>query len=402
MDYNKVFSKSASKMKASKIRELMSFASMPGVISFGGGMPDPENFPFPDVKEIINRWDSKKIISAMQYGSTEGYPPLVEAIETRMKDIKNISLDGQKTIITTGGQQAIFLMSRILIDEGDIVIVEEPSFIGAMASFLSNQAKLISVALEDDGVDLNMLEDVINKLQKENRKPKFFYTIPNFQNPAGVTMSQSKRKKLYELSKKYELLILEDDPYGDLYFEGTSADYIPIKSLGNDAPIIYFGSFSKILCPGFRLGWILADNAIVEKAALSKQSVDACSSSFGQVLAYDYLKMGAIDNYLSTMRKVYKEKKEYMSNAIKKHIPKEVKSTNPNGGFFIYLTLPDGMSGEKLFKKTIEQKIAFVTGEPFHIDPIEGDRRIRLSFSNSSKEEIERGIKIIGDEIKKG
>jgi len=373
---------------------------MPDVISFAGGMPDPLNFPFEDVKNIINNWDQKRSIFAMQYGSTEGYPPLLETLKRRMKEKKGINIDDQRIVVTTGGQQALFLISRVLIDPDDIVLVEEPSFIGAMASFLANLAKLVGIPLERDGVDVDFLEKKIVELKKSGKKPKFFYTIPNFQNPAGVTMSLEKRKKIYDISKKYGLVIVEDDPYGDLYFKNDDSFYKPIKSLGNDAPVLYVGSFSKILCPGFRLGWVVGDSQIIEKIALAKQSVDACSSSFGQVLANDYLEKNLIDNYLSKMRIIYREKKELMIEKIKEFLPDSVKYTNPDGGFFIYLDLPEKMSGEKLFARAIKSKVAFVTGEPFHTDPVEGDRHLRLSFSNSTNEEINKGIKMLGEAIK--
>lgn len=399
-DYNEYFSLPSQRMKASKIRELMKFASMPNVISFAGGMPDPLNFPFTDVKNIINSWDQQKAIFAMQYGSTEGFPLLVEILKKRMKEKKGIDLNNQNLIITTGGQQAIFLISRVLIDTDDIIFVEEPSFIGAMASFLSCLGNLIGIPLEKDGVDINLLEKKILELAKKGKKAKFFYTIPNFQNPTGVTLSQEKRKRLYEISQKYNLIIIEDDPYGDLYFSGQEEDYAPIKSYGNDSPIVYIGSFSKILCPGFRLGWIIGDNQIIEKVALAKQSVDACSSSFGQVLAFDYLEKNLIDNYLYKMKKIYNEKKNIMIKKIQEYMPNLVKYTNPNGGFFIYIDLPDNVSGEKLFYNTIKDNVAFVTGEPFHTDSKEGDRHIRLSFSNSSEQQIDFGIKVIGEAIK--
>jgi 2-aminoadipate transaminase len=400
MEFDNLFSQAALRMKSSKIRELMKYASMPGVISFGGGSPDSDNLPFEDVKNIINKWDSSKIKAAMQYGTTSGYAPLLNKINERMKIKKNINTDGSDIIITTGGQQAIYLISKIFINPGDIVLVEEPSFIGGMAAFLSNGADLVGVKLNGDGVDTDHLEEILNKLKKEGKTPKFFYTIPNFQNPGGVTMSQEKRKKVYEISKKYNLLVLEDDPYSDLYFSGEQKDYFPIKSYGNDAPIIYLGSFSKILCPGFRLGWILADKKIIEKAGLAKQSIDACSSSFGQVIANDYLESNAIDNYLNKMRIIYKDKKNLMVQKIESYFPSEVKHTNPNGGFFIYVDLPNGISADKLFRRTIEKKVAFVTGDPFHTDFAEGDKHMRISFSGSTNQDIETGIKIIGESMK--
>ena len=399
MNMNFNFSQIALKMKASKIRELMKFASMPGVISFGGGMPDPQSFPFDDVKSIIETWDKKKAMTAMQYGPTPGYPALIDILKKRMIEKKNINMSDQELIITTGAQQAIFLMSRIFIDTDDIIIVEQPSFIGAIAAFVSNEAKLMGVPLQEDGVDVEYLEDLLKKLKSQGKKVKFFYTIPNFQNPAGVTMSLKKRKALYDISLKYDLVILEDDPYSDLYFTENFDDYVPIKSFGNDARIVYLGSFSKILCPGFRLGWMLANDAVIEKAILAKQSVDACSSSFGQVVAYDYLESDLMKNYLKKMRKIYRDKKNYMAQKIKKYFPDQVKSTNPDGGFFIYLDLPNGIGGDEVFKKAFQEKVAFVTGEPFHIDPEEGNKHIRLSYSNSSEENIDKGIKVIGRAI---
>ncbi|HPO49746.1 MAG TPA: PLP-dependent aminotransferase family protein [Spirochaetota bacterium] len=401
MNYESLFSFTASKMKSSKIRELMKYASMPGIISFGGGSPDPENFPFPDVKNIINSWDANKIKAAMQYGTTTGYAPLLEKIKMRMAAKKSIDMKGQDLIVTAGGQQGISLLSKIFTDIGDVILVEEPTFIGAMASFLSNGARLVSVSLREDGVDVDELEKTIINLRSKGEKIKFFYTIPTFQNPAGITTSYEKRKRIYEISKKYDLLVVEDDPYSDLYFTTEEKkDFIPIKSFGNDAPIAYLGTFSKILAPGFRMGWVVADSPLIEKIGLAKQSFDACSSSFGQVVANDYLSSDAIDRYLSKMREIYKKKKEKMVASINEFFPKEVLSTNPDGGFFIYVDLPKNMSADKIFKKTIEKNVAFVTGDPFHIDPIEGDKHMRISFSNSTEDEIYKGIKIIGDELK--
>lgn len=394
------FSNITNKMKSSKIRELMKYASMPGVISMAGGMPDPENFPFDDVKKIINSWDKKKSTIAMQYGPTPGYPPLIDLLKERMKEKRKIDMSNQELFITTGGQQAIALISKIFIDQDDIVLVEDPSFIGAMAAFLSNGAKLLGIPLQTDGIDVDELEKTLIELSNKNKKPKFLYTIPNFQNPAGVTMSQTKRKKIYEISIKYNLVIVEDDPYSDLYFTDKTENYLPIKALGNDASIIYLGSFSKILSPGFRLGWVVADQMVIEKAILAKQSLDACSSSFGQVVAYDYLKNGFIDDYLTKMRTIYKNKKNLMKQKIKEFIPEVVKSTDPDGGFFIYLYLPKNLSADKIFKKAIEKNVAIVTGEPFHIDPELGDKHIRLSYSNSTDEEISKGIEILGETIK--
>lgn len=399
MIFEKNYSELSKKMKASKIRELMKYASMPGIISFSGGLPDPVNFPFNDVKSIIDGWDETKARFAMQYGATTGYVPLVENLKQRMSG-KGIDLTDQELIITTGGQQALFLLSRIFCDKGDTILLEEPTFIGGMAAFLSNGASPVGIRLTDDGMDTEILAEKLKSLKAQNIQPKFLYTIPNFQNPAGVTLSRRKRTEVYKLCEEYGVLIIEDDPYCDLFFEGTAEDYKSIKALTGSNSVIYIGSFSKILSPGFRLGWIVAHKEIIEKIGLAKQSADACSSTFNQVIASDYLEKKVIDTYVDKMRGVYRQKKELMLAQLKEHLPASIKTTDPKGGFFVYLTLPENMSGDELFKKAIEKKVAFVTGEPFHTDPAEGDKHIRLSYSNSSEDQIKEGVAILGEVIK--
>lgn len=399
MTFQDSYSLLSKNMKASKIRELMKYASMPGVISFSGGLPDPEHFPFRDINSIISSWDPGKARLAMQYGATTGYVPLVEILKKRMES-RGIDMSDQDLIITTGGQQALFLLSRIFLDGNDTVLCEDPTFIGGVAAFLSCGANLEGIALEEDGLNMGILKEKLENHKKSGSIPKFLYTIPNFQNPAGVTLSLEKRAEVHALCREFNLIILEDDPYCDLYFEGTPADYKPVKSLADSNHVVYVGSFSKILCPGLRLGWVVAHKEIIEKIGLAKQSVDACSSTFGQVIAHDYLEKNIIDEYVEKMRGIYREKKEYMLSQLREHLPSSIKTTNPKGGFFIYLTLPENMSGQELFKKAIEKKVAFVTGEPFHTDPADGDKHIRLSFSNSSFDQIKEGIRILGEVIK--
>jgi 2-aminoadipate transaminase len=270
-----------------------------------------------------------------------------------------------------------------------------------MAAFLSNGASLVGIPLDSDGVNIEKLEERLLDLRKAGKKIKFFYTIPNFQNPSGATPSQEKRKKLYELSIKHNLIILEDDPYGELYFEGKDEDYLSIKSIGNEAAITYIGTFSKILCPGFRIGYILSNKTVVEKLELAKQSNDACSSSFGQVVASEYLNRNLVENYIKKMRVIYKEKCDTMLSSIKESFPNNITYSKPKGGFFIYVNLGEKISANGLFANVIKRNVAFVTGDPFHTDEKLGDSHIRLSFSSSSKEQIVSGIKIIGEEILK-
>jgi 2-aminoadipate transaminase len=400
MNWNDRFSNHAERLRASKIRELMKFTSQPGIISFAGGMPDPAVFPESEIQSITGSWSRQEAATAMQYGPTPGYPPLLNTLGELLSSRRAIPMQNREIIITTGAQQALFLASRILINPGDTVLVEEPSFIGGMASFTANGAVLEGVPVRDDGLDLDILEQKLTQSMHAGQRISFLYTIPNFQNPSGITMSLKNRERLYAISREYQLVIIEDDPYGDLYFTGSQNDYKPIAALGDDAPVIYCGSLSKVLCPGFRLGWIAADPRFIEKCILSKQSVDACSPSFTQYLANELLVKKGFNLSLVRTREHYQVKRDRMTAAIQKHFPSVVNCSRPEGGFFIFCRLPNGVSGGKLLAKCIEKNVAFVTGEPFMVDPEEGDRFIRLAYSTADVEQIDTGIEITGAAIK--
>ncbi len=392
-------SENARNMQASEIRELMKLASKPGIITFAGGNPDSTGFPVHEVTGIINNWNDQKNRAAFQYGATNGYPILLDLISKRMLS-KNIPMEGQKNIITTGAQQAIYLMSKMLINPGDKIIVESPSFIGAIASFKSLRADIEWVPLEEDGISVIELEKTLLRLIKENKLPKFIYTIPNFQNPAGLTMSQDKRRAFLDLALEYSVPVIEDDPYGELYFEGKEKDYAPIKTLpGGEDAVVLINTFSKILSPGMRLGWITCCSEVAAQAEIAKQSVDACSNSYTQVIAADYLENGYVDSYVNSMRKVYGEKAICMLSALKNHLPQECSWSKPKGGFFIWITLPEQIGAKALFDSCIRKNVAFVTGHAF-CEPGKGDHFIRLAFSNASILDIEKGIEIIGKTMK--
>ena len=398
MEFEKFFSAAGSRLKSSKIRELMKLAGTPGIISMGGGMPDAEHFPFKEIKEIIGSWDSARQAAALQYGATGGYPPLVEEIG-RYVSAGRVKLEGQAILPTSGAQQAIQLITRTFCDPGDTILAEIPTFIGAVAAFVGYGARPAGVPMDEEGLIPQALEEKIKELEKINKKAKFLYTIPNFQNPSGLTMSQSRRDEIYAVCRSFNLPIVEDDPYYELYFQGSPADYRNIKSRDTDSRVILLNTFSKILSPGMRLGWMVAPREVVARCELAKQSEDACSSSFSQVVAADYLARGCVAEYTARMRPIYREKCRLMLECLKAGMPEGVSWSNPKGGFFIWLTLPVKLDSEDLLRESLKHKVAFVTGEPFHVDG-GGKNKLRLAFSNSSAQQIEEGIRRLAESVR--
>lgn len=392
-------SDNAKGMQASEIRELMKLASKPGIITFAGGNPDGAGFPVNEVTSIINQWSETKAKDAFQYGATTGFPPLISLLQKRMQ-AQGLSMSGQKVLITTGAQQALYLLAKSLINPGDTIIAESPSFIGAIAAFKSLRADIRWVKLESDGMAIPDLKNTLQKLAQESRLPKFIYVIPNFQNPAGLTTSQAKRRQILDLALKFGVPIIEDDPYGELFFSGIAEDYSPIKKLsGAEEAVVLINTFSKILSPGMRLGWMTGSESLVGQAEIAKQSVDACSNSYTQVVAADYLEKGYVEGYVKSMRQVYGEKAACMLSAMEKHFPGACSWSKPKGGFFIWVTLPTSIGAKALFEACIKKNVAFVTGHAF-CEAGQGDRFIRLAFSNAPLSNIEKGIEIIGQTMK--
>ncbi len=398
MDYKEVFSKSGNRLTSSKIRELMKLAADPEIISMAGGMPDASNFPFREIREIEDGWSGLERAAAYQYGPTGGYPPLVEQIAA-YEQSSGINMTGQQVLPTSGAQQAIQLVTRIFCDPGDTILVEVPTFIGAVAVFIGYGAEPSGVAMDSDGIIPEALDERIAEFTAAGRKPKFLYTNPTFQNPGGMTLSQSRRDTVYEICARHNLPIIEDDPYHDLYFEGTHEDYRSIKARDTENLVIRLGTFSKILSPGIRLGWMLGAPEVVGKCETAKQSEDACSSSYSQVLAASYLQRGFVEPYTAKMRKIYGDKCRLMLQCLESEMPEGVSWTTPAGGFFSWVTLPRGADSEKLFLAAIAKKMAFVTGVPFHVDG-QGGNKFRLAFSNSSIEQITEGIRRLGQAAK--
>lgn len=387
MNFN--FSKRLDNLHASAIREILKFTTDPTVISFAAGSPATEALSAEMITDLSKKVMEKDPILALQYNITEGYTPLREKIISMMNTRYNQGKDFDRLAITSGAQQAIELTAKILLDKNDTVICENPSFLGSLNAFKSYETKFVSVDIEDDGINVEMLE----KKLIQNKNVKFIYLIPNFQNPTGVTMSYEKRKKVYELACKYDTLILEDNPYGDLRFDG---DDIPtIKSLDTEGRVIYCGSFSKVLAPGLRVGFALAHEKIIDKITVCKQCADVHTPMLSQLICYEFLTNNDFDAHIEKLRKIYKQKAHLMLSEIEKKFDKRIKYTVPEGGLFIWCTLPDGMNSMEFCKKCVDEKVATVPGSAFLIDESTGSSSFRMNFSTPSDEQIIKGIDII-------
>lgn len=387
----------ASKMEASAIREILKLVQNPEVISLAGGMPDPTTFPTEELNEVVKQILAKNSACALQYSSTEGLTELREFILNWLDEAKEkAGLDN--IMITSGSQQGLDLVSKVLLNPGDTLIVELPSYLAALNAFRSYGGEMAGIPMDDEGMQIDILEETLTKLKNDRKKVKFIYTISNFQNPAGVTMSLARRKKILEVAKKYEVFILEDNPYDKLRFEGEP---IPsIYSLDNEGYVISLGTFSKILCPGLRLAWILGNKEIIEKLVIMKQATDLCTTVLNQLIAYEYCYQNDIDKNIESNVEIYRRKRNAMLEALDKYFPVEVTWTKPQGGFFVFATLPEYIDTGEMFKEAIEENVAYVPGGPFFADG-KGQNTMRLSFCFPSVEDIDEGIKRLGKIIKK-
>jgi 2-aminoadipate transaminase len=382
-------------MKPSAIREIFKSLGTPGAISFAAGNPAPESFPVDAFAKISAQILSENAVTALQYGTTEGYTKLRELIKARISEKFAVGTDDDDTIITSGGQQAIELCCKALCNEGDAVICENPSFIGALNAFRSNGARTVGVPLLDDGIDLEALEKT---LEKEGEKAKILYVIPTFQNPAGITTSLEKRKAIYALAKKYDVVIIEDNPYGDLRFDGK--DVPTIKSMDDDGRVVYCGSFSKILSAGMRVGFVCANKELLQKMVVAKQVEDVHTNMFFQMMCAEYMEKYDLDAHIETIRSLYRHKCHKMLECLDKYMPEQVKFTRPEGGLFLWCTLPEGIALSDFVNRAKEKLVFVVPGTAFNCDEGAPSDSFRLNYSMPSDEEIEKGIKILGDIIR--
>ncbi|RLD14169.1 MAG: aminotransferase [Caldiserica bacterium] len=396
IDWEGLYSERARGMRASEIRELLKVAKQEGVISLAGGFPDPTFFPSEHIREVTDYVLKTYGKEALQYGVTEGLKQLRELLVERMrKEGADVSLDN--LIITTASQQGLDLVAKVFINPGDTVLVESPSYLGALQAFNAFQAKFVDIRINKDGIDVNILEDEIKRLRREGIKPKFVYIVPNFHNPTGVTLSEERRKDIIEISERYQIPIIEDDPYGEVRFEGKKLPSLITMDISH---VIALRTFSKILSPGLRLGWIVGDPQAIRKIVIAKQAADLCSPSITQFIVYEFLKRGYLEPYLETVRREYKKKRDVMLESMKKYFPEEVKWTKPEGGLFVWACCPKSINTEELFYEAIEEKVAFVVGVAFY--PHRNIHNcLRLNFSLPSVEQIEEGIKRLGKLLKK-
>lgn len=379
-----------STLRGSAIREIFKYAADPSVISLAGGNPAPELFPHKELADIAAEMLREQPVTALQYGITEGYTPLREAVKERLGSVEGIGRRDDEVIVVSGGQQGIELVTKCLVNEGDTVIVEQPSFIGATNAFRSYNAHLVGIPVESDGMNLDILEKAI----AENKNIRFIYTIPTFQNPMGVTMSMEKRRKLYEIAQKNGILILEDNPYGELTFDGTKTP--TIKSMDTDGIVMYSGSFSKILAPGLRLGFLCAPRDIVQKVVIAKQVSDVHTPMLPQLLATEYMKRYDLNALIAKMRQTYAHKCSTMLNAMDEYFPADITYTRPGGGLFIWCDLGHGLDTLALSGAAIAEKVVYVPGNTFMVDMDQPCSALRLNYSTMSDERIVEGIKRLG------
>lgn len=392
MDTQNKMAERVKSLKASAIREIFKIVGQPGMISMAGGIPSPSVFPTEAFAKISEDILANNGTSALVYGVTEGYKPLIEKVEAINKN-KNIGRDFDTTIITTGAQQAIDLACKAYVNEGEGIIVEDPSFIGSLNSFRSYNAKLYGAPVLEDGIDTDKVEEL---LKTENIK--LIYVIPTFQNPTGITMSLEKRKKLLQLAEKYDCYILEDNPYGDLRFTGE--DIPTIKSMDENGRVIYVGSFSKTLAPGLRVGFAVAHADVMDRIVVVKQVNDVHTTLLTQMMVDRFLEEYDFDEQIKKGCELYKSQCECMLNAMDRFFPEGVSYTRPDGGIFLWVTLPEGVNTNDLLLKCVEKKVAFVPGNSFMIDIEKPTNTFRLNYSTMSNENIEIGIQRIAEILK--
>ena len=390
------FSSIAKNNRPSPIREMLALIKKPEMISFAGGMPAPEIFPVDKFYEgaHILKDDGQNLL---QYGTTEGYPPLKEFLASWTAPRMGRTVSGQEMLITTGSQQALDLFAWSLLDEGDYVITEDPTYLAALTVFFNHGARFLGVPMDRDGMQVELLPDMIRKARAEGKKIKFIYTIVNFQNPAGSTMSLERRKRLVEISKEFNLPVFEDDPYGYVRFDG---EHLPsIFSFHDEGGVVYAGSFSKILSPGTRVGWITGPKEIIRNLTVFKQATDLCSSTITQALVAEYCMKGHLDAHLPIIIDNYREKRDAMEKSFEKHLaPLGVTWVKPDGGFFYWLNFP-GVDTNKLFERSIEKNVAFVPGGPFCPSQGTGVHNARLCYTFPSPETIEEGVRRLAEAV---
>jgi len=392
-EFDSLFSRDVSCMKYSAIRRMAKLVQRSDIISFAAGAPSADTFPVDDIRRITASVLENDAKAALQYGLTLGYAGLIDAVVDFCQTRKGMSVAVEQVCITSGSQQALDLIGRLFLDPGDVAFVELPSYVGAIAAFRNLQAQTVGVRHANDGIDIEDLVRQIKACQQSGGRPKLVYVIPNFQNPSGITLSLEKRKTLVEVADRFGLMIVEDDPYGEVYFDVHSAGALrPIRTLDGENRVIYLSTFSKILAAGLRVGWIVAPAKIIEKIDLAKQATDLCGSMLDQRIVTECWRQGVILRHLPAIREFYRARCDAMLEALTEMMPTGVSWTKPSGGLFLWVTLPEQLDSEVLFSEAIaQQRVAYVSGQPFHVNS-KGHNTLRLAFSRENEDNIRTGI----------
>lgn len=392
-----IFSDISKRIVRSEIREILKWSRKPGVISFGGGLPDPDLFPLKEITDITAKVLNQKGYLALQYGPTKGEDVMLEALVEHMSEFGDqASLD--EVCVTSSSQQGLDMLSILFLDENSPVVMELPSYLGAIQVFKRCGADMRGVPLNEDGMDMVILRKTLDDLKKDGKKPRFIYVIPDFQNPSGITMTLEKRKELLQIAREEDIPIVEDSPYRELSF--TPETLPSLWMLSGRKGVIMLKTFSKVLFPGMRMGWLVGEPDTIEKMVMLKQSVDLCTPSFSQLILAEFIKMGKMKQTIDNAIRCYKPKSDAMLKALEEYMPNGVSWSKPSGGMFLWVELPETIDTKEIFMTAIEHNVAYVIGNPFHCDN-SGKNTMRLNYSFSSVEQIQTGIKQLAEVIKK-
>jgi 2-aminoadipate transaminase len=393
--YASLFAERTKVMKSSAMRDLMALTERDDVISLAGGLPDTSTFPPDSYASLMSKVALESCARALQYGPTEGLA-LVKSCIIQIMRAEGMEVDADEVLITTGGQQVIDLVCKTLLDPGDVVVTEAPTYPGAVPTFCAYQADVVQVTMDRDGMRIDELEATLEALDRAGKRPKFIYTVPNFHNPAGVTLSLERRHDLVRIAGERELLVLEDNPYGMLRYEG---DPLPTLYSLDDEFVIYASTFSKILSPGVRLGWTVAPAPVLQKMNIGKQGSDLCSSSISQYFVAAYFESRDWKDYVRSLVEIYRRRRDVMLDSLAEHFPREAQWTHPQGGLFIWATLPAYIDTTDLLARALEEHVAFVPGRAAYVDG-RGGSSMRLNFSGVDEDEIRVGIRLIGEVVR--
>jgi 2-aminoadipate transaminase len=394
--YAALFAERTKVMKSSAMRDLMALTERPDVISLAGGLPDTSTFPPESYASLMNSVAVESCARALQYGPTEGLT-LVKGCIAQVMHAEGMEVDPDELLVTSGGQQVIDLVCKTLVDPGDVIVTEAPTYPGAVPTFSAYQADVVQITMDRDGMRTDELSETLDSLERSGRRPKFIYTVPNFHNPAGVTLSLERRRELVRIAGERELLVLEDNPYGLLRYEGTPLP--TLRSLDGGEFVIYAGTFSKILSPGVRLGWTTAPAPVLQKMNVGKQGTDLCSSSISQYFVSAYFESTEWEDYVRSLIEIYRRRRDVMLDSLAEHLPREASWTHPQGGLFIWASLPEYIDTTDLLARALEEHVAFVPGRAAFMDG-RGGSSMRLNFSGVDEERIREGIRRLGEVVR--